>query len=300
MRAMKIIDAHMHFACYSGFDELARQAGHENTAAHYLKACHENGVVMSIVMGNGSGGPAAYGGVVPEVPNLAGPFDLNHYNQPSEIVYCAGIQSDSLTEENAEKTALEVERFVKTPQCVGIKIYTGYNHVFADDPRHYPLYELAAAYDVPVVFHMGETAGGYGELKYAHPLTIDPVAVKFPKVKFVIAHFGNPWVLDAAEVMVKNENVFTDMSGLLEGQFDGPAYVKEHEDYFRYLRMWLEYMDRYDKVMYGTDWPLVNLKTNIDVLSLLIPEKHHEAFFYENALRIYSKLQILLPKEETK
>ena len=48
MIRVKIIDAHMHFARFPGFDEVAHHAGHENTAAHYLAACHENGIVMSL------------------------------------------------------------------------------------------------------------------------------------------------------------------------------------------------------------------------------------------------------------
>ena len=117
----------MHFARFPGFDEVAHHAGHENTAAHYLAACHENGIVMSIVMGNASGGKPQFGGIVPQVPDLAGPFDLLHYNQGKEICYCVGIQSEQLTLANCEASAKETERFLKTPQCVGIKIYTGYN-----------------------------------------------------------------------------------------------------------------------------------------------------------------------------
>jgi predicted TIM-barrel fold metal-dependent hydrolase len=295
---MKIIDAHMHFAHFPGFDAVAREAGHENTVEHYLAACRENGVVMSIVMGNASGGAPQYGGIVPEVPDLAGPFDVTHYNQPREIAYCAGIQSEKLTLENCEATARETERFVRTPQCVGIKIYLGYNRVYADDPRHEPLYALAEQYDVPVVFHTGETAGGWGLLKYAHPLTIDPVAERHPKVRFVMAHCGNPWVLDALEVMAKNENVFVDLSGLLEGRLSGETYFRKQKAYFDYLRMWLDYADRYDKVLYGTDWPLINIRSYIDVMKQLIPQEHQAEFFYQNALRVFPKLAALLPKEK--
>ena len=35
-------------------------------------------------------------------------------------------------------------------------------------------------------------------------------------------YFGNPWLLDAAAVVEKNENVMTDLSGLLEGKIDFP------------------------------------------------------------------------------
>ena len=34
---MKIIDAHLHFCDWPGFDALARAAGHENTAAHWQR-----------------------------------------------------------------------------------------------------------------------------------------------------------------------------------------------------------------------------------------------------------------------
>ena len=197
----------MHFYKVDGFDQLAKDAGHVNTSEGYLKACKENNVVMSIAMGNARGEKPQYGGSTPRVPDLAGTFNLAKYNQPKEIVYCAGVDSDVLTPGNAEKTAQEFERYVKTPQCVGLKIYLGYNAVYAYDPVHFPLYELAQHYNIPVAFHTGDLAGGHGRLKYANPLTIDEVAVRFPKVRFVICHCGNPWIKEAIEVASKNENV---------------------------------------------------------------------------------------------
>lgn len=295
---MKIIDAHMHFFRWEGFDQLAKEAGHENTAEHYLKACRENHVVMSIAMGNKPLKPSLYGGVVPRVPDLAGPFSLERYSQPKEIAYCAGVDSNALTEENCRATAKEFERVVQTPQCVGIKIYLGYSQVYAWDKRHYPLYELAEQYHIPVAFHTGETAGGKGLLKYAHPGTIEEVAKTFPHVKFVICHCGSPWVLDAMEVAAVCPNVYVDLSGLLAGKLSGDEYFRKFHAYFQYLRMWLDYTERYDRVMYGTDWPLVNIKSYIDLMKKVIPEEHWQAFFYENALHVYSKLQALLPEEE--
>ena len=56
-------------------------------------------------------------------------------------------------------------------------------------------------------------------------------------------------------------------------------------------------MNRYDNVLYGTDWPLINIQSYIDNLKLVVPEAHHEEFFYRNALRVYTKLLGLLPKE---
>ena len=46
-----------------------------------------------------------------------------------------------------------------------------------------------------------------GKIKYAHPLTLDDAASEFPDVKFVMAHYGNPWIIDATQV-ARKENVF--------------------------------------------------------------------------------------------
>ncbi|MDD4723081.1 MAG: amidohydrolase family protein, partial [Acidaminococcaceae bacterium] len=188
----------------------------------------------------------------------------------------------------------EFERYVATPQCVGIKLYPGYNHVYVYKPVHFPLYELAEKYNLPVVIHTGDTATSTALLKYAHPLTVDEIAVLYPNVRFVIAHCGNPWFADAVEVAAKNENVFLELSGLLEGNICGAAFYQKHQSYFSYLRMWLDYIDRYDKVIYGTDWPLVNIKSYIEVMKLVIPPEYHEAFFYDNALKIFPKIKELL------
>lgn len=291
---MKIIDAHMHFYNVEGFYEAAKRAGHENTAQHYLQACKENEVIFSVAMGNAENEKAFFGGSTPRVPNLAGEFTLEHYNQPSTIGYCCGVKSDEITLANAEKTALEFERYVRTPQCVGIKLYPGYRPVYVYDPVHYPLFELARKYDVPVVVHTGDTSSPTAILKYAHPLTVDEAAVKFPDVRFVIAHCGNPWLVDAVEVAVKNENVYLELSGLLEGDFDGNDFYARHKNYFDYLRMWLDYLGRYDKVIYGSDWPLVNIRSYIAVMKQLIAEDNHQAFFHDNALQVFPKIKQLI------
>ena len=99
-------------------------------------------------------------------------------------------------------------------RVVALKGYLGYVHHFPTDPGYLPYYELAAKYKLPVFFHTGDTYSPYAKLKFAHPLLVDEVAVDFPQVKFVLCHVGNPWTVDAAEVVYKNMNVWVDLSGL--------------------------------------------------------------------------------------
>lgn len=293
---MKIIDAHMHYYDKEGFIQVAANAGYENTAECWRKICLENNIVFSVAMGNTMYTSSRYGGVPPRMIDLAGPFDEIAYNQPADMGYCMGVQSENITEKNAQATAREFEHYINDPHCLGIKLYPGYNAVYVNDKRHWPLFELAEAYNVPVVIHTGDTASPMGLLKYSHPLTVDEAAVNFRDVNFVIAHCGCPWIIDAAEVAAKNKNVCIDLSGLMEGNPRPLNLLEKHGGFLQHLRTWLNYMGDYSRIMYGSDWPLVNIPTYIRMVSLVVPEKHYEDVFYNNAVRIFSKIAPLLSK----
>ncbi|MGN1050168.1 MAG: amidohydrolase family protein, partial [Selenomonadaceae bacterium] len=101
-------------------------------------------------------------------------------------------------------------------------------------------------------------------------------------------------LVDACEVAAKNANVAIDVSGLLEGK-PKPLVLFEHQaGFWRQLHTWLSYMGDFSRVMYGSDWPLVNIPLYIRMISYIIPEQHYEAVFYENALRIFPKIGALL------
>ena len=291
---MKIIDAHMHYYNKEGFVQVAANAGYENTAACWQRICEENNIVFSVAMGNTMYTSSRYGGVPPRLIDLAAPFDEEHYNQPQNMGYCMGVQSELITEANAVATAREFEHYIQDEHCLGLKLYPGYESVYVNDRRHWPLFELARAYDVPVVIHTGDTARPDGLLKYSHPLTVDEAAVNFQDVNFVIAHCGCPWLVDACEVAAKNANVAIDVSGLLEGKPKPLALFEQQAGFWRQLHTWLNYMGDYSRVMYGSDWPLVNIPLYIRMISYIIPEEHYEAVFYGNALRIFRKIGKLL------
>src|SRR5579872_1023655 len=103
-----------------------------------------------------------------------------------------------------------------------LKAYLGYLHQAPDHPGYRPYYELAERHKLPFVFHTGDTYSPRAKLRFAHPLGVDDVAVDHPRVQFVLAHLGNPWLTVAVEVVYKNINVWADLSGLavgVEGDF---------------------------------------------------------------------------------
>ncbi|MGN0848223.1 MAG: amidohydrolase family protein, partial [Victivallaceae bacterium] len=112
--------------------------------------------------------------------------------------------------------------------------------------------------------------------------------------RFVMAHYGNPWIVDATEVAVKNPNVFIDISGLAVGRFEPEWFCSRYSSYLEYIKMWMTYLSDYKKIMYGSDWPLVNLESYLSVIKRLIPEDEYENVFFNNALRVFPKISRLL------
>ncbi len=53
------------------------------------------------------------------------------------------------------------------------------------------------------------------------------------------------------------------------------------------FRQGILFLDNYDKILFGTDWPLAAMKPYIDFCKTLVPEGFHEKYFRENAAKVY-------------
>jgi predicted TIM-barrel fold metal-dependent hydrolase len=183
-----------------------------------------------------------------------------------------------------------VEEQIRTGKVKALKAYLGYLHHGPDGLGYRPYYELAATYHLPFIFHTGDTYSTAAKVRFAHPLLVDDVAVDHRDVNFVMAHFGNPWVADAAEVLYKNDNVWADLSGLLVGNEEDFAAMDQRGVIPRVverLRPWIAYAGRPERFLYGTDWPLAPMRDYRDFIRRLIPEESHEAVFHENARALF-------------
>ncbi len=265
---MEIIDAHIHWFSHAGALDLAKRAGHENSEEHLSLEYGRLGISGAVVMGNRG-------------------LEQGVHAYPDFMRYCVGLDSYSGFADITNNTCDLIEAHLQKEACVGIKLYPGYNFVYVHDAMYGPVYELAESYAKPVAVHTGATAFSGAKLQYCHPLTLDAAAAEHPNVQFVMCHLGNPWITDAAAVISKNPNVSADLSGLLEGKPDMPALFEEQAGYIRHIQTWLNYTGAYERLMFGTDWPLVNIEKCIGFVSRLVPERHHENVFAKNARRIY-------------
>lgn len=179
---------------------------------------------------------------------------------------------------------------LKRGRVVALKCYLGYLHYEPAHPNYRRYYELAAEHRRPVVFHTGDTYSPEAKLKYAHPLGVDEVAVDHRDTRFVIAHVGNPWTLDAAEVVYKNLNVWADLSGLMVGDEIEPRTGENHDavnDVANRVRAAFRYAERPNRFLFGSDWPLIPLAAYRDFIRTVIPAVNHEQVFGGNARLLF-------------
>lgn len=166
----------------------------------------------------------------------------------------------------------------------GLKLYPGYEHVYPGDKAFGPAYELAAKYRVPVMIHTGDTYAPKAKLKFSHPMNVDEVAVDIPDVNFVLCHLGNPWMGDTAEIIYKNDNCYADISGLVLEEFSAPL-----ESFMRRnLEELILYSGEPDKLLYGTDWPLVRMGPYLRFVEQLgLEPPFRDLLMWGNAARLF-------------
>jgi len=190
-----------------------------------------------------------------------------------------------------------MEERIRDGVVKGIKLYPGYDKYAINDPSLESVFRIAGKYDVPVMIHCGDTYARDAKVRMAHPLLVDDVAVDYPDVRFVICHLGNPWFQDTAEVLYKNDNVFADISGLILGNF---TYEFE-----RYLAARVKDMIMYmghpgQQIMFGTDWPLVEMAPYVRFMdSLEFDDEAWENIAWRTAAELFRIDTSALGKEES-
>src|SRR5450755_2210719 len=101
-----------------------------------------------------------------------------------------------------------------------------------DDRRYWPIYERAAQYGMILLFHTGivnrtdpDTPSDVSSDRMRAG-TLDLVARRFPKLRIIGAHLGNPDYAWAAEIARWNPNVWWDLSG--------STLIKKQRDYLSF------------------------------------------------------------------
>jgi predicted TIM-barrel fold metal-dependent hydrolase len=184
-----------------------------------------------------------------------------------------------------------VESVVQTwnavPDLAAVKLFPGYQAFYPHDTMLAPVYEYAARRRIPVMVHQGDTLSPDGRIKFARPIEMDEVAVQYREVPFVLCHLGNPWVEEAAEIVYKNANVYTDTSGLLAHP-QTPNFDRMVARARTVLQTVVDTIGSPDRILYGSDWPLESLSTAVSLVEGLdLPPSDRAAILGGNARRLF-------------
>jgi hypothetical protein len=137
----------------------------------------------------------------------------------------------------------------------GIKLLPMYAGFRPDDEQLDPLWNYASDHRLPVLLHTGTTFIAQAPLECTLPRHLDPVAIRFPDVKIVLAHLGHPYEGECVVVIRKHPNVYADLSALYYRPFQ----------LFHSLMLVQEY-GVWDKVLFGTDYPFTTVNGTIEGL----------------------------------
>lgn len=107
----------------------------------------------------------------------------------------------------------QLERAVRSLGLKGLKLDPSLQRFLPDDrERAFPLYAACGELGIPVLLHAGLSWAPGGLSRHASPLLLEEALQAFPDVRFVLAHFGWPWVDEAVMLALKHRNLFLDTS----------------------------------------------------------------------------------------
>ena len=139
----------------------------------------------------------------------------------------------------------ELERARTDLGLQGIKLGPNYQVFDPLGEAALAVYAEAERRGLPILFHQGASPVRDAPLRYAHPLLMDEIAIRFPELRVVMAHLGHPWQRETVVVLRKNRNVFGDVSAAWARPLDGfLALVRAQE--------W----DVVGKLLFGSDYPM--------------------------------------------
>ena len=184
-----------------------------------------------------------------------------------------GIGSVDITR---PRTAVrEIRRCIRELGFKGIRVLPWLWELPPTHPRFYPLHAECCELGVPFCTQVGHT-GPLMPSEVGRPIPyIDQVAIDFPELTIVCGHIGYPWTEEMIAVATKHPNVYIDTSAYTVRRYPASlvAYLNAHGR---------------DKVLFGTNWPMIAPRKALDGLGDLgLSADTTAAFLAGNAARVY-------------
>lgn len=160
-----------------------------------------------------------------------------------------------------------------------------------EDEAAYPVWEMCAELNIPVLIHFGIQGGGGGIAWHENinPLKLHNVAKDFPDVEFVVPHFGCAWIRETLQLCWACRNVSVDTCG-------SNQWVRWVDGDWTTKKLFRKYMETIGpkRIIFGTDssyfprgFAIRYLQDQIrDCRELSMSHDHMQMIFAGNAARL--------------
>jgi hypothetical protein len=159
----------------------------------------------------------------------------------------------------------ELEFAVKSLGLRGLKLDPALQDFDLNNPQAFEVYEAASSLQIPVLVHTGMSWAPGTALMQGQPLLLEKAIRRFPRLKFVLAHWGWPWIWDASALALKYPNVFLDTSCLY---YDSPTEFFQFV-FSQQLPTTLIERSLRNQVVFGSNYPRVEIKNMVKALKCL-------------------------------
>jgi predicted TIM-barrel fold metal-dependent hydrolase len=161
----------------------------------------------------------------------------------------------------------------------GIKLQPEFQNFYVDDEKTFPLYEELQKLSLPILLHCGAEISASGEIcSYSCPEKILRVIEKFPELKIIGAHMGGFLMWEESLEKLAGKNIYFDTS-------DSIRVMKREllEQFF--------VKHGFDKIIYGSDFPIQDPKEEITFIkNLNISEENKQKILSLNIKELLSIL----------
>lgn len=134
----------------------------------------------------------------------------------------------------------------------GIKLMPMYAGFYPQAPELDHLWQYAVRHQLPVLLHTGTTFVDRAPLDTTLPRHLDPVAIKHPECRIILAHLGHPYEGETVAVIRKHPHVYSDVSAIHYRPFQ----------LYQSLMLVQEY-GVWNKLLFGTDYPITNVDESL-------------------------------------
>ena len=170
------------------------------------------------------------------------------------------------------------EDAIKNMGFVGAHLYPHWYELAPDHAKYYPFYAKCCELNVPIQMQVGQSmvySQEYRTKSVGQPIALDAVACDFPELKLVGIHVGIPWHDEMISMAWKHENIFIGCDA------HRPKY---------WPKSFIHYLNSYgqDKIIFGTDFPVLEFKKTIDDIDALgLKSEVRKKLLRDNVIRVY-------------